>query len=100
MVDLFINWLFFYHLNKLIGFIGDDFLYHFQYNGEQQRRDIRRNQLYGIELQDYMFTIATTLNMVEFVRQVLIRTTYRVVDLSTTRVRQNSFCQSLAILWL
>ncbi len=25
---------FFYHLNKLIGFIGDDFLYHFQYNGE------------------------------------------------------------------
>lgn len=24
----------FYHLNKLIGFMGDDFLYHFQYNGE------------------------------------------------------------------
>ena len=34
-----------------------------QASGEQQRRDIRRNQLYGIELQDYMFTIATT-NMI------------------------------------
>lgn len=30
---------------------------------EQQQRDIRRNNLYGIELQDYMFTIATT-NMI------------------------------------
>lgn len=34
-----------------------------QASGDQQRRDIRRNQLYGIELQDYMFTIATT-NMI------------------------------------
>lgn len=34
-----------------------------QASDEQQRRDIRRNQLYGIELQDYMFTIATT-NMI------------------------------------
>ncbi|WP_260203339.1 DUF3329 domain-containing protein [Lactiplantibacillus plantarum] len=24
----------FYHLNRLVGFVGDDFLYHFQYNGE------------------------------------------------------------------
>lgn len=30
---------------------------------EQQRMDIRRNQLFGIELQPYMFTIATT-NMI------------------------------------
>lgn len=34
-----------------------------QATDDQQRRDIRRNQLYGIELQDYMFTIATT-NMI------------------------------------
>lgn len=34
-----------------------------QTSDEQQQRDIRRNQLYGIELQDYMFTIATT-NMI------------------------------------
>lgn len=34
-----------------------------QASDEQQQRDIRRNNLYGIELQDYMFTIATT-NMI------------------------------------
>lgn len=34
-----------------------------QASNDHQRREIRRNQLYGIELQDYMFTIATT-NMI------------------------------------
>lgn len=34
-----------------------------QTDDESQRRNIRRNQLHGIELQDYMFTIATT-NMI------------------------------------
>ncbi len=34
-----------------------------QATNDNQRRKIRKNQLYGIELQDYMFTIATT-NMI------------------------------------
>jgi len=34
-----------------------------QVDNESKKREIRRNQLYGIELQDYMFTIATT-NMI------------------------------------
>lgn len=34
-----------------------------QSDDESQRRNIRRNQLFGIELQSYMFTIATT-NMI------------------------------------
>lgn len=34
-----------------------------QTNDVEQQRNIRKNQLYGIELQDYMFTIATT-NMI------------------------------------
>ncbi|RDG20872.1 SAM-dependent DNA methyltransferase [Limosilactobacillus fermentum] len=34
-----------------------------QADSEAQKREIRRNQLFGIELQDYMYTIATT-NMI------------------------------------
>ncbi|MBB1124425.1 class I SAM-dependent DNA methyltransferase [Limosilactobacillus albertensis] len=34
-----------------------------QTNSESERQSIRKNQLFGIELQDYMFTIATT-NMI------------------------------------
>lgn len=34
-----------------------------QADNENQKRNIRKNQLHGIELQPYMFTIATT-NMI------------------------------------